>query len=63
MWSFVVVAADEIIELALPLKKVVAGWLGGLQLQGQMHALVPAVRLRVAGLDALDLDAAPERPD
>ena len=63
MRTLVVVAFDEIIELALLLKKVVAGRLGGLHLQGQMHALMPAVLLRVAGLDALDLDAEPEPPD
>jgi hypothetical protein len=57
----IVVVVDEVIELGLLLQEVVAGRLGGLQLQGQMHALMAAVLLRVAGLDALDLDAEAER--
>src|ERR1700730_17767325 len=59
----IVVAFDELVELGLLLKEVVAGRLGGLQLQGQMHAFMAAVLLRAAGLDALDLDAEPEPPD
>ena len=43
MRSLVVVAVDEAIELGLLLEEVVAGRLGGLQLQGQMHALMAAV--------------------
>jgi hypothetical protein len=35
------------LNLALLLKEVVPGRLGGLKLQGQMHALVAAVLLRV----------------
>ena|SRR5216684_7516869 len=63
MWSLIVVAVDEVIELGLLLQEVAAGRLGGLQLQGQMHAFVAAVLLRVAGLDALDLDTESEPPD
>src|SRR6185437_609829 len=59
----VVVAGDEVIELGLLLKEVFAGGLGGLELQGQMHAFVAPILLRVAGLDALDLDAEAEPPD
>ena len=63
MRPLVVVAVDEVVELGLLLQEVVAGGLGGLQSSGQMHALVAAVLLRVAGLDALDLDAEPQPPD
>ena len=63
MRPLVVVAVNEVVELGLLLKEVAAGWLGGLELQCQMHALMAAVLLRVAGLDALELDAEPEPPD
>src|SRR5215469_9035500 len=59
----VVVAVDEVVELGLLLQEVAAGRFGGLQLQGQMHALVAAVLLRATWLDALDLDSEPEPPD
>jgi hypothetical protein len=48
---------------AAPAQEVAASRLGGLHLQGQMHALVAAVLLRATGLDALDLDSEPEPPD
>ena len=63
MRALVVVAFNEVIELGLLLQEVFAGRLGGLQLQGQMHTLVPSVLLRMARLDALDRDAEPEPPD
>src|SRR6516164_5426196 len=61
--SLVVVAVDEVIEPGLLLQEVFGGRFGSLQLQGQMHTLMSAVLLRMAGLDALDLDAEPEPPD
>jgi len=39
----IVVAVDEVIEFRLLLQEVVAGRLGGLQLQGQMHAFMAAL--------------------
>ena len=56
MRPLLVVALDEAIELRLLLQEVLRGRLGRLLLQCQVHALVPAVLLRVAGLDALDRD-------
>ena len=56
----IVAAFDEVIELGLMLQEVLAGWLGSLELQSQMHAFMPAVLLRMAGLDALDRDTEPD---
>jgi hypothetical protein len=47
---------DELIEAALLLQEVEGCRLGSFLLQGEVHALVPAVLLRVARLDALDAD-------
>jgi DNA-binding transcriptional LysR family regulator len=63
MRALVVVGFNEVIELGLLLQEVFTGRLGGLQLQGQMHTLVPSVLLRIARFDALDRDAEPEPPD
>lgn len=63
MGSFSVSDLDEVVELALLLEEVGGRRPGCFQLEGQMHALMAAVLLRVAGLDPLDLDAEPEPPD
>ena len=46
----------------LLLQDIRGGRLGGFLLQRQMHPLVPAVLLRLARRDALDLDPQPEPP-
>ena len=46
----------ERIEASLLLQTVHAGWPGGFVLERQVHALVAAILLRVAGQDALDVD-------
>src|SRR5581483_15790 len=53
----------EVVKTGLLLQEVCAWGPGRLFLQGQVHALVSPVLLRMAGLDALDLDAEPEPPD
>src|ERR1041384_6782540 len=63
MRPLVVVAIDEVIELALLLQEVAGCRLGGLELQGQMHALMATVLLRMTRFDPFDLDAEPEPPD
>ncbi|MDR6817447.1 hypothetical protein J2X76_002623 [Neorhizobium sp. 2083] len=56
---------DEIVEASLLLQEIVSGRLGCFKFQCQMHALMAAVLLRVARLDAfnVDVDAEPEPPD
>jgi len=59
MRSLLVVVADEVVELGLLLQEVLARRFGGFFLQGQVHAFVPTVLLRITRLDALDGDAEP----
>ena len=54
MRPLVVELVQEGIELGLLLKQIGAGGAGGFFLQGQMHALVTAVLLRMTGLDSFD---------
>lgn len=59
VWPLDIVAIDEVVEPGLLQQEVVRSRPRGLRLQGQVHTLVAAILLRVAGLDALDLDAEP----
>ena len=57
MRALVVVLLDEGIEARLLLQQIRHRRLGGLLLEGEMHALVPAVLLGMTGSDALDASA------
>jgi len=59
---FVVVTADECIELGLLLEKVAGSWLGGFFLERQVHAFMTAVLLGMPRFDALDANAEAEPP-
>jgi hypothetical protein len=61
--SFLVELLDEIVEFGLLLETVHSWRARLLLLQGEMHALMTAVLLGMAGLDALDGDAEPQPPD
>src|SRR5579885_836595 len=60
--AFGVKLAQEGIEPGLLLEAIHAGRARGFLLQGEMHALVPAVLVRMTRLDALDGDAESEPP-
>src|ERR1700724_1406330 len=61
--TFLVELLDEMIEPGPLTKEVCCGGLGGFFLQGQMHALMAAILLRMARLNALDANAEPEPPN
>ena len=63
MRTLVVEDVEEAIKAGLWLQKVGSGRLGGFLFQGEMHAFVTAVRLRMAGLDARDADPETQPPD
>src|SRR6185312_16460668 len=60
--SFVVKLLEEGIELGLLLKQVGAGWASGFFFERQVHALMPAVLLRMTRPDAFDADAQAKPP-
>ena len=62
MRAFGIELVEEDIEAALLLKAVKSRRPGGFFFEGQMHAFVAAVLLRMAGLDAFDADSEPEPP-
>ena len=59
MWPLVVVTVDEVVEPGLLLKEVFSCRFGGLQLEGEVHALVASVLLRATGLDAFHSETSP----
>jgi hypothetical protein len=63
VWSFSVELLHEGIEATLLLQDIRAWRTGRLLLQREMHALVPAIPLRMARLDALDGNAQAKPPD
>ena len=61
--TLVVEDLDELVEPSLLLQKIGSRRLGGFFFQGQMHALMAAVLLRVPRLNPLDANTEPEPPD
>ena len=57
MGSFVIEFLQEGVELGLLLQEVGARRAGGFFLQGEMHALMPAILLGMAGTDPLHGDS------
>src|ERR1700692_4933033 len=55
--------ANEGIEAFLLLQAVGARWSGCFLFEGEVHALVTSVLLRMARLDALDRNTEPKPPD
>jgi hypothetical protein len=62
MRSFAIELVNEVIELFLVLQRVYRRRAGRLFLEREMHALMATVLLRMARLDALDLNTEPEPP-
>ena len=63
MWPFQIELVEEVVEAGLLLQGVHAWGPGCFLLQGEMHALVAAVLLGMAWLDAFDVDAEAEPPN
>ena len=63
MRAFGVELVHEGVETVLLLQKVGARRARCLLLEREVHPFMPAILLRMAGLDAFDADAQPEPPD
>jgi hypothetical protein len=63
MWPLLVELFDEVVELGLLLQNVGASGTGGFLFEGEMHAFMTAILLRVAGLDAFEPNSQPEPPN
>jgi hypothetical protein len=61
--AFVVEDFDKVVEPGLLLEEVASGRPRGFFLQGEMHALMAAVLLGMAGLDPFNANTQPEPPD
>src|SRR5260370_40984332 len=61
--TLVVEDLHELVEPSLLLQKIGSRRLGGFSLQGQMHALMAAVLLRMTRLDPFNANTEPEPPD
>ena len=57
MGSFEIEFLQEGVELGLLLQEVDAGRAGGFFFQGEMHAFMTAVLLRMAGTDSFNRDS------
>src|SRR6185312_2242349 len=62
VWPFGIELADEGIEAFLLLQAIGARRPGGFPFEGEVHALMASVLLRVARLDAFDRNTKPEPP-
>src|SRR6202022_4120064 len=60
---FVVEDVDRLVEACLSLQEIPCSGFGGFFFQGEMHAFVTTVLLRVGRLDAFNANAEPQPPD
>ena len=63
MRTLLVEDVHELVEAGLLLEEVGGGRFRGLFFQGEMHAFVAAILLRMAGLDTLNANAEAKPPD
>jgi hypothetical protein len=63
MGPLLVEDADELIEPSLLLQEVFGRRLSGFLLQREIHALMAAILVGMARLDAFDVDPEPQPPD